>query len=58
MKQEWFCKILKGHMKSGEFLRRIEASVMNIQSKLLMVKYYPIMERAINDPSNFDRWKY
>ena len=31
-------------MSNGEFLKRILLSAMNVESKMLMLKYYPIME--------------
>lgn len=48
--EQWFSKILKQELRSGMFLSRILSSLMGIDSKMLMIKYYPIIEEAIDSP--------
>ena len=55
---KWFNNVLKEELRTGNFLRRIEQSSMGVDSKHLMIKYYPIIEHAVNHPELFERWKY
>lgn len=57
LEEPWFNLIIKEELRSGMFLARILSGIMGADSKLLMIKYYPIIEEAVDSPYKFVRWK-
>jgi hypothetical protein len=55
---EWFREEIRKQMQNGKFMHKIMKGMMSIKSKKLMVKYYHVMLAAVENPSNFVKWKY